>query len=84
MYNIEITRSAAKEIKKLHQPILGRIMKAIEKLAKDPHPPGCAKLVGSDDLWRIRVGNYRIIYSVKEQIQLVLVTRVAHRSEAYQ
>ena len=61
MYEISLTRTASKEIKKLHNPIRSRILKAIEQLKPDPFPPGCKKLTGSDDFWRIRVGDYRII-----------------------
>jgi mRNA interferase RelE/StbE len=55
----------------------------IEGLAQNPRPPDCKKLKDMDDLYRVRVGDYRIIYQVKDEEVLVLVVRVAHRKDAY-
>lgn len=59
-----------------------RIGAAIEALASDPRPPGAVKLAGRDD-FRIRVGDYRIVYAVEDAEQIVLVARIAHRREVY-
>lgn len=83
MYDIEFTRNATRELRRINNPILSRLMKAIEGLREDPRPQGSKKLVGQDDLWRIRVGDYRIIYSIADAIKVVTITRVAHRSNVY-
>lgn len=57
-------------------------MRALGRLADDPRPPGSKKLVGSDD-WRIRVGDYRVVYAVDDDVVVVVVVRVSHRSSAY-
>lgn len=83
MYSIEITSNAAKEIRKLNNPILQRILNAIEALSEEPRPNGSVKLSGADDLWCIRVGDYRIVYNIEDEIKIVTVTRVAHRRKVY-
>lgn len=83
MYEVEITKRASKEIRKLHNPTLRRILEAIEGLREDPRPNGSRKLVGADELWRIRVGNYRIVYEIEDEIKIVTITRVAHRKDVY-
>jgi mRNA interferase RelE/StbE len=60
-----------------------RILRALIELETHPRPPGAKKLAGREDLWRIRVGDYRIVYEIHDRILLVLVVRVAHRHEAY-
>lgn len=60
-----------------------RIGQAIDALAMNPKPPGCVKLAGEDDVWRVRVGDYRILYEVHDDRLWVLVIRIAKRSEAY-
>jgi mRNA interferase RelE/StbE len=83
MYQISLTRTASKEIKKLHNPTRSRILKAIEQLKSDPFPAGCKKLTGNDDFWRIRVGDYRIIYYAEGNTMIITITRVAHRKDVY-
>ncbi len=83
MYSIELTKKATKELRKLHNPILKRLLEAIEKLRENPYPAGCTKLVETDNLWRIRVGDYRIVYNVSEEIKVITITRVAHRKDVY-
>jgi len=60
-----------------------RIMPRLEHLAASPRPPGCKKLKGGDKEWRIRVGDYRIVYEIDDTAKTVDVTRIAHRHEAY-
>jgi len=60
-----------------------RIVAAMEGLAADPRPPGCVKLQGEDELWRIRLGDYRVVYAVRDEKLMVLVVRVAHRKDVY-
>ena len=58
-------------------------MTAVDKLRSNPRPPGCVKLQGEDVLWRIRVGDYRVVYAIREEELIVLVVKVAHRKDVY-
>ena len=82
-YVLVFAKSARRELEALEAAVVQRIFPRIESLAKNPRPAGCKKLRGTRTLWRIRVGDYRIIYSVVDDKQLVDVTAVRHRSEAY-
>lgn len=83
-YRVLIKPSAAREIEAVDQKKdRQRIVASIRSLADDPRPPGCDKLAGEDDRYRIRVGRYRVTYSVEDRELLVFVVRVAHRKEAY-
>ncbi|MCB0772466.1 MAG: type II toxin-antitoxin system RelE/ParE family toxin [Flavobacteriales bacterium] len=82
-YRIEWLRSAVRELNKLPVPIALRVGEAVGRLAEDPRPPGCKKLTGHKDLWRIRIGNYRVIYFIGDQIKLVRVEKVSDRKQAY-
>jgi mRNA interferase RelE/StbE len=82
-YTIGYEASAAKELSKLDKPVDRRISKAVQKLANDPQPPGSRPLVGYETLWRIRVGDYRVIYTIANNDLIVLVVRIAHRSVVY-
>ena len=62
---------------------LQRVMDRIRGLAGDPRPPGCEKLAGMANAWRIRSGNYRVVYTVDDRAQVVTITRVGHRREVY-
>jgi len=82
-YRVEFTSAAAKEIRKLDPGVRNRILAAITALEGDPRPSGCKKLVGEDDAWRIRIGDYRVLYEVLDDVLVVTVVRVAHRREVY-
>ncbi|MGU3650667.1 type II toxin-antitoxin system RelE family toxin [Mycolicibacterium sp. A43C] len=82
-YSIEIETTAAKQIARLQRGEQVRIAKAIKDLATDPRPSGCTKLSGTAASYRVRVGNYRIVYMVEDAIRVVTVTRVGHRREVY-
>ncbi len=82
-YRIEWKRSASKELKKLDKPVIPRIMKLVESLAENPHPPGSRKITGSQNAFRVRTGNYRVIYSVFEDVLTIQIVRIAHRKEVY-
>ena len=60
-----------------------RLVARLERLAINPRPPGCKKLRGGDKEWRIRVGDYRIVYEVDDRVRSIDVTRIAHRREVY-
>jgi mRNA interferase RelE/StbE len=82
-YTIEFSPSANREIGKLVRGIQGRVRARIDALAANPRPPGARKLKSRDELWRIRVGDYRVVYEIRDRVVLVLVLRVAHRREVY-
>ncbi len=60
-----------------------RIGEAVDALAHNPRPPGCVKLSGDDNAWRVRVGDFRILYEIHDERLIVLVIRIANRREAY-
>ena len=82
-YQIEWKHSAQKELRKLPAEMIQKIMEAVDALSENPFPPGCRKLVGSDQTWRIRIGNYRVIYNVVSATLTIEIVRVAHRKDAY-
>ena len=83
-YRLLIKPSAAKEIEAVDQKKdRQRIVAGIRLLADNPRPPGCEKLAGEDDRYRIRVGRYRVIYSVGDEELVVVVVRVGHRKDVY-
>lgn len=82
-YNIEFTPVAAKQLKKLSHEMQVRIAKAIDKLSKNPFPSGFKKLTGQKDLYRIRVGDYRIVYQFNAGKLIILIVRVGHRKDIY-
>ncbi len=82
-YSISFSRSARKELESLPASLVPRIFSKIEALAASPRPAGCRKLKGSDILWRIRIGDYRVIYSIVDQDLFIDIIAVRHRSQAY-
>ena len=82
-YSITFACSACKELDDLDVTVINRVFPKIEALANNPRPPGCRKLRGEKNLWRIRIGDYRIIYSIDDTNQLVDIIVVRHRSKAY-
>ena len=83
-YSLEVKQSAQKELDALDDRLFARIDRKILALAGDPRPAGCKKLRGYKDQWRIRVGDWRVLYIVDDESKVVSVTRIAHRSEAYE
>lgn len=81
-YRVQIARRAAKAVTGLDKPIRRRVLAAIDALSGDPWPVGCRKLAGQE-AWRIRVGDYRIIYEIHDQVLLVIVVDIGHRREIY-
>jgi mRNA interferase RelE/StbE len=83
-YSIEISTSAAKSLGKLEKSNRLRIVGVIELLGVDPRPPGPKMLRGGEHgRWRVRVGDYRIVYTIEDDRLLILVLRIAHRREVY-
>lgn len=83
-YTIAFARSARRELEQLDATIIRRIFPKIEALAKDPRPAGCRKIRGERHLWRIRIGDYRVVYAVYDEDRTVDIIAVRHRSEAYE
>jgi len=83
-YSIVFARSARKELESLSAKLVQRIFPTIEALAKEPPPKGCRKLTAEKNLWRLRVGDYRVIYTIDDDKQAIDVVAVRHRGKAYQ
>ena len=83
MYRVLLERGAERDLARLSSEIRDRVIAAIQALTNNPRPPGCRKLVGSKNDWRIRVGDYRVIYEIADEIRVVRVNRVRHRREVY-
>ena len=83
-YDVALTSSATKELKKLSGQLIARIVPRLENLGSNPRPPGCKKPQGGSREWRIRVGDYRVVYTIDDAKLLVEVTRIRHRSEVYE
>ena len=81
-YRVEVQKRASKELSRIGAGDQLRIVRAMEELGVDPRPPGCKKLKDSP-YWRIRVGDYRVIYRIEEDRLLVLVVRIGHRKDVY-
>ena len=82
-YKIEWKRSAAKELRTLPRDVVERILKAVEHLSIEPYPSGVRKLVGAVHTYRIREGNYRVIYTVTASSLVIEIIRVGHRKGVY-
>ncbi|HEX7173713.1 MAG TPA: type II toxin-antitoxin system RelE/ParE family toxin [Pyrinomonadaceae bacterium] len=82
-FRVEWKRSAIKELRNLPRNVVARIMRAVEQLPANPFPPGVRKLAGSDHTYRIREGDYRIIYSVVSMTLLIEIVKVGHRKDVY-
>ena len=83
-YAVQLEKSAARFLLRLRDAKLkSRLDEAIESLADDPRPPGCRKLAGTSDRYRVRVGDYRIVYRIDDGKVTVLVLVIGHRREVY-
>ena len=83
LYQIEFSRQADRQFRNLPSQIQQRLKSKIDPLANTPRPHGSEKLSGTDQLYRSRVGDYRIVYAVEDERLLVLVVKVGHRREVY-
>ena len=82
-YRVEVGRTAEKQIGRLEASDRRRVIEAIVGLSADPRPQGCRKLRDLEDVYRIRVGSWRILYSVEDERVVVLVLKVGHRRDVY-
>ena len=83
-YRIEVAPAAVRQLRKLDRVAQRRVQTAIELLASEPRPNGAKKLVGGDGEWRVRTGDYRIVYEIHDNVLLVLVVAVGHRRDIYE
>lgn len=83
MYVVTLTRRVEREIRKLSPAVQIWILDVLEALALDPRPHGAKKLAGFNDVWRLRAGDYRLIYRVSDEELVVTVVRAGHRREVY-
>lgn len=82
-YAIVFVQSALKEIRRLPQIVVSRLRERIAALADDPRPAGVEKIQGYEDHYRIRIGNYRVVYEVADQVRIITIVRVGHRKDVY-
>ncbi|MBI2636270.1 type II toxin-antitoxin system RelE/ParE family toxin [Candidatus Peregrinibacteria bacterium] len=82
-YRIVIRQSAERDLRNLRDPIREHINAAIRNLAEDPFPQGVKKMHGYEDFYRIRIGRYRVVYSVNKGVLIITVVKVGHRKDAY-
>ena len=83
-YSVEVKPPARKELEALPSSVLARVVKKVESLGDAPRPTGCKKLRGYKDQWRVRVGDWRVVYIIDDEAKLVSITRIAHRREVYE
>ena len=82
-YHIILSRAVSKVLHKIPSKDVMRLSSRIDELEIEPRPPGCRKVQSVQGRYRIRVGDYRILYSINDNIHQVIIHRIAHRSEAY-
>lgn len=83
-YRVEVAPAALRQLRKLDPPARRRIQAAIELLTDQPRPSGAKKLVGGEGEWRVRTGDYRIVYGIHDRVLLILVVAVGHRRDIYE
>jgi len=82
-YRIELAPLAQRQFKKLDRAIQNRLLQRIETLSSNPRPPGVKKLTDEENLYRIRIGEYRVIYQIRDWVLTVVVVKIGHRREIY-
>lgn len=82
-YRVEVAPAAIRQLRKLDPSARRRVQAAIELLAEQPRPSGARKLVGGDGEWRVRTGDYRVVYEIRDDVLLVLVAAIGHRRDIY-
>lgn len=83
MYKIYFASSAAKEFKKLLSDVQAKIESRIDRLEKEPRPQSGKKLSMHENIYRIRVGDYRVVYEINDKERIILITRIRHRKDVY-
>ena len=83
MHEVFLERAGERDLKDLSQAVYDRIVSHLKALSQNPRPSGCKKITGSRSDWRIRIGDYRVIYEIDDRAKVVKVMRIRHRREAY-
>jgi len=83
VYAVLLEAAAERSLRHLDAVVFRRVVAALRILADNPRPPGCRKLTGSDRDWRVRVGDYRVVYEIDDRRREVRIMRIRHRREAY-
>jgi mRNA interferase RelE/StbE len=83
IWRVDVSPTARRAIDGLDGQLRRRVLAALFRLESDPRPPGAVKLVGEERTWRVRVGDWRVLYEIHDGVLVVLVVAVAHRREAY-
>ena len=83
-YSVEVKPSARKELESLPDNVLARVLQKMNSLRTAPRPAGRKKLKGYRDQWRVRVGDWRVVYIIDDAAKLISITRIAHRREVYE
>ncbi len=83
-YSVEVKPRARQELEALPSKVLTRVVQKLESLGNTPRPAGCKKLKGYKDQWRVRVGDWRVVYIIDDDAKLISITRIAHRREVYE
>ena len=82
-YEITFARSARRELEALEAQLVARTWARIQALRGQPRPPGCRKVQGEEAVWRIRVGDYRVLYEINDAARIIDIVAVRHRRDAY-
>ena len=82
-YIVSLEPAAARQLRKLSAQVRAQVLPVIQALADDPRPSGVVKMEGPEGYYRVRSGDYRIVYSIEDEALIVLVVRIAHRREVY-
>ena len=82
-YEITFARSARRELEALETQLVARVWARIQALGGQARPPGCRKVQGEEDVWRTRVGDYRVLYEIKDAARIIDIVAVRHRRDAY-
>jgi mRNA interferase RelE/StbE len=82
-YRIEISATAERQVRALPRTDQVRVLRVIQGLAVNPRPPGCRKLSGQDDVFRVRVGRYRVLYAIENRRLVIIVLKVGDRKDVY-
>jgi mRNA interferase RelE/StbE len=82
-YTVRLDTRTCKTLDRLPGDMRGRVMRKLEALQEEPRPMGVEKLAGPDDLYRVRVGDWRIVYAIRDRELVVIVIRIGHRREVY-
>ena len=82
-YSVDVSATAERQLRKLPRSDQIRVVRTIQALSIDPRPPGCRKLAGYDDIYRVRVGRYRVLYEIEDRRLVIIVLKLGDRKDVY-